>query len=630
MAALSLSMLFSNDAVLQRDAPLPIWGKAKPDASVTVELAGKTQTAKADSDGRWRAILPPLPAGGPYKLTIKSENESLERTRLMMGDVWLCAGQSNMQWTVAQCINADEEIAAAAIFPRLRLFLVPKNGTNTTQSEFTGPSFWRSCTPDNVRDFSSLAYLYGRELHDSPALKDVAIGIIDCSFGGTKVEAWMSQAWLEEKFPGEPLRDSIFGFKPTAMFNAMIAPLAPYPVRGVLWYQGESNAAHPVQYGRLLPGMITEWRNRWNQPEMPFFLVQLPNWVERIDTLHFTWVREQQARVADADPHVHMAVAIDAGDDYDLHPRDKRPIAHRLALLARARVYDEPIASESPAYQSHEITGDKILVKFSNADGGLINKNADGSLRGFAIAGDDGIFRYAEATINGSTVTLRHSDVPAPRHARYAMEGAPRADLFSAAGLPAAPFRTDDFPPDTVDILRLPQPYMFRSPRFEANIDGGACMTSLMIRGQQFIYGSNPAIPGTFFKSAFGAIRLYHFREDGPRLLFAEMDNSSIQFEFREYGMTWILQNRTAQPMPYCMILSPQIESVLIDGKEISKAMPAESNFKSVAFKRGEATLEIRGDGGKFLKTFSEHDPQSALEWNLGPNESRRIEFIIK
>ncbi|GAB4321606.1 MAG: hypothetical protein Kow0059_16290 [Candidatus Sumerlaeia bacterium] len=635
MSAITLSAIFSDHAVLQREAPVPVWGTAEPGARVAVTLGGQTQTARAGADGHWRVTLEPMPAGGPYSLVASGGGTCVRREDVFVGEVWVCGGQSNMQRSNAESADAEAQSAAASAYPRLRFFTVPRGGSDEPQADFAGPAAWELCTSNTVPGFSSLAWHFGRELHETERLGGVMIGLVDCSFGGTRVEAWMSRAWLEAHFPGEPLRDSIFGFKPTAMFNAMVSPLAPYAGRGVLWYQGESNTPHPEQYGRLLPGMIAEWRERWERPDWPFFLVQLPNWAERIEGLHFTWIREQQARVAAADPNVHLAVTIDAGDSYDLHPKDKRPIAHRLALLARAKVYGEQVACDGPVYRGHEVAGGGVVrVRFDHTAGGLVNANAPGPLRGFALAGADGVFYYAEAAIEGEQVVLRHGEVPEPRFMRYAWEGDPQADLRNTAGLPAAPFRTDDFPPDGLELYRVPVSRTFWTPAYSVLIDGGACVPSVTVGGLEFFDGTSPAAPGAFFHTVWGPTRLHHIRALGPRLLWAELETASIRFAFGAETMEWTLTNRLSMQTSYFIVFSAKIEAgrAAGPGGEGLRAWPPNKDtpFDRLTVERGGAALEIECAGGVLVPQFSADVPRPAAKWVFAPGEKRILRFRLR
>ena len=619
-----LHPLFSDDAVLQRDRAIPIWGWAAPGQSVEVKLDERNFSVRADASGRWMARVGPFASGGPHTLSVSAGGQSLTRRNILFGDVWLCSGQSNMEMGVANINNAPAEIAAAN-YPQIRLFTVPKGVAATPQR--TVDSRWLVCNPQNITQgawggFSAAAYFFGRKLHQE--LK-VPVGLIHSSWGGTVAEAWVSESalgtvpdfrpqiaqvreaaananvpfeqrmeawiaandaggrvnwaareaddrkWISLDVPGNwensnvaSLRnfDGIAWYRrevdvpadwagkdltirlgaiddadtsywngapiggatgwntqrvykipgaqvlagrnivavrvmdqnglggiagspqslrlerdantsislagpwkfhasvpasklssapvqissanpnvPTALYNAMIAPLEPFGLKGALWYQGESNAERPEQYGRLLPALIGDWRRRFDSP-LPFHIVQLAGFMAPDDTPRaddWPLLRAAQARVAQTVPRVGLVVATDIGDEKDIHPKNKQDVGLRLALSALARDYGRPVKYLGPTAKSILPNGSRLLVSFANAEGGLsLRGEAD---RVFAVAGEDRNWFWARAQVEGERVVLTSPMVPAPKMVRFGWSNLPRAALYNGAGLPAAPFQ---------------------------------------------------------------------------------------------------------------------------------------------------------------------------------------------
>ena len=287
-----------------------------------------------------------------------------------------------------------------------------------------------------------MAYFFARELTTS-ALGNTPIGLIDASRGATRTESWISTPTLAANFKWSELRESGFGATISSCYNGMIKPVMPYGIRGVLWYQGESNASRPAQFRTLTRVLIAEWRNEWNRPDLPFLFVQLPGYAQLYDDDYFMGVRESQLEIWREMPNTGMAVAIDAGMPDNVHPPvNKQDVGYRLALLAKALVYGQDVVYSGPLYDSMKIEGDSVRLKFKYVDGGLVDRNG-GSLRGFVVAGEEKVFKDATARIEGDTVVVRAAGVSQPRYARYAWAPDPVADLYNAAGLPASPFRTD-------------------------------------------------------------------------------------------------------------------------------------------------------------------------------------------
>ncbi len=480
-ADVRLPAIFADHMVLQRDASVPVWGWADPGEEVAVSLAGQAKTALADAHGRWTVTLGRLPAGGPHTLTVRGKNSVAVRD-VLVGEVWLASGQSNMEMTVRQARDFAAE-RAAANHPRIRMFTVRHHAARAAQTDCVGA--WQVCSPQTVGSFSATAYFFGRDLHGRLG---VPIGLINSSVGGTPVEAWTSleaqkgqaelrpllaswerraaaydpdaaraayekqqAAWrtaaARARADGKPAprppqrpadpRDNTH--YPGVLYNGMIAPLIPYGIRGAIWYQGESNAGSEesgARYGVQLPLLVRDWRTRWAAGDFPFGWVQLPNFQTR--ARGWPAVREAMRRALSL-PNTGMAIAIDLGEENDIHPKNKQAVGRRLALWARARVYGEPVAWSGPLPAGSTIQGGAVEVRFRHADGGL--RAEGGELRGFEVAGPDGLWHRATARIEGGKVIASSGDVKQPTAVRYDWAANPDGNLANGAGLPASPFR---------------------------------------------------------------------------------------------------------------------------------------------------------------------------------------------
>lgn len=493
----SVPRIIGDNMVVQRGIESPFWGKADPGEEVTVTLAGKEATTTANEKGRWMVKIGPFEAGGPHELTIAGKN-TLTFQNILAGEVWVCSGQSNMQWSVHQSSAADAEIGQAN-FPNIRLFYVPRTVAETPQEDVNAS--WEECTPRTVEGFSAVAYFFGWELHK--AYGGLPIGLIHTSWGGTASEAWTSrpaldsdpevkplldywdeiaarsaaemaefetkfaewkQAEAEAKAKGEqspeqpkrPTDQRTNPNRPANLYNAMLAPIVPYAIAGAIWYQGESNATRAYQYRRLFPMMIRDWRRVWGQGDLPFLFVQLANFHNWADPRSWAELREAQTMTLDL-PKTGMAVAIDIGESYNIHPINKQEVGRRLALAARAIAYGEDIVYSGPVYDSMIIEGDSIRLKFKHVDGGLVAEG--GPLTWFTVAGENGRFVLADAEIDGDTVVVHSDAVEYPVAVRYAWWDDPMGcNLYSRAGLPASPFRTDDWPGVTAEVRSFTDP----------------------------------------------------------------------------------------------------------------------------------------------------------------------------
>jgi sialate O-acetylesterase len=441
-AAVKPHALFSEHAVLQQGVKVPVWGTTDQTEDVTVSVAGQQVTAKP-ADGKWRVDLEPLAAGGPHVLTINQGATTVEIKDVLVGEVWICGGQSNMQWTLKQSDGGSDAIANSTN-EKLRLLTVPRNGADTPQTDVTAS--WSVADPQTTGDFSGVGYFFGYDLQKS---LNVPVGLISSNVGGTAAEQWMKK----EDIDNHPeLKDMSKPQGASMLYNAMIAPLAPYAIKGVIWYQGESNAGRAFQYRTLLPAMIKNWRETFGQGDFPFLMVQIAPYEaivsEPSDSI-WAEVRDAQFHIAQNVPRTALIVTTDVGDERDIHPRRKQPVGQRLALAARAVGYGEKIEYSGPTYESMSIDGDKVTLRFKNVGGGLVAK--DGELTGFTIAGEDKKFHKAQAKIEGDTVVVWSEQVPKPAAVRYGWAAFPVVNLWNKEGLPASPFRTDTFPITTQD-----------------------------------------------------------------------------------------------------------------------------------------------------------------------------------
>lgn len=481
-ADVSLPAIFSDHMVLQRDVRVPVWGTAAPGEKIVVEFSGQSVSATAGADGKWQVGLSGLKSGVPQTMTVKGNN-TVTIQDVLVGEVWLGSGQSNMAMTVNRAQNFEQE-QAAANFPLIRQFKEESASATTPQSG--GKGRWVLCAPDTVGTFSAALYFFGREIHQT--LK-VPVGLINSSVGGTPIEAWIAPeiqrasaelqpffaamkkesaapteaamkkyerdlaAWESNakksgpkkkaaKKPQNPAEVAARKADVGGLFNGKIAPLIPYAIRGALWYQGEANSipAKAPFYHDQLSLLVRDWRARWGY-EFPIAWAQLPNFTGT--GRNWPIVREAMLKTL-ALPNTGMAITIDIGEANDIHPKNKQEVGHRLALWALGTVYHRNVpATSGPLPVSHAVRGGEIVLSFKHANGGLVAQG--GALQGFAIAGADQQWKPATARIQGDTVIVSSPDVKAPVAARYAWANFPSCNLYNAAGLPASPFRTDDW-----------------------------------------------------------------------------------------------------------------------------------------------------------------------------------------
>jgi sialate O-acetylesterase len=499
-ADVSLNAMFGDHMVLQQGIRNRVWGRADAGENVTVSLGGQSHTTKAGADGTWEVRLDPVTEyGGPHTLTVKGRN-TVAFNDVLIGEVWVCSGQSNMQWSVDQSDDPDLEKAAAS-FPQIRLISVPQVGTQDPQWTFAGT--WQACTPETVGGFSAVGFFFGRQLHQTLG---VPIGLIDNAWGGSAAEAWVRRdrlaahptlaaiherwqaieagydaekaafdakvkAWEEaaakakadgtQPPPRPDARANPEGrmrgnARPANIHSGVLTPSIGYGLRGVIWYQGETNASRAYQYRELFPLMIASWREEWklaDNRDFPFYWVQLADFkAELPQPADSDWaeLREAQTLTMDALPNTGEAVIIDLGEGKDIHPKNKQGVAKRLARWALAETYGrQGIACRSPRYRSMERHGNAILLSFAHVEPSRAAWRPFDVAEpvGFTIAGADRRFVPATAKIlDDGRLEVSSPDVAEPVAVRYAWADNPVCNMYSAAGLPLTPFRTDDFP----------------------------------------------------------------------------------------------------------------------------------------------------------------------------------------
>lgn len=536
-ADVRLPGIFGDHMVLQQDINIPVWGWATPGEAVTVSLGEKRAQTTADPTGAWRVSLAPSPPrSAPLELVVAGRNTLVLRD-VLVGEVWLASGQSNMGYPVASADHASTEIPRADD-PHLRLFTVIRKTSVERQPDLQGR--WEVCAPTTVKNFSAVAYFFGRELRVKLGRP---VGLINSSWGGTSAQTWLSidalrldppftrhvkqwdealathrrviadpqiasgyladlKRWQTDVAPGfnaatkafnapqapgqapgakpvpsrpEPTNPDPMGMPspaarpstPSVIFNAMIAPLTPFALRGIIWYQGEANGGAGLEYRTLFPRLIADWRAQWGQGDFPFLFVQLPGWDQNqlpADQHDWPFLREAQLTTL-TQPRTGMAVAIDLGDPANVHPKGKIDVALRLALAARRVAYGESLVASGPLYRSFVIENGAVRVRFTELGGGLVIGRSPwrpegvaplstSRLLGFALAGADRKWIEAEATVSGDTVLVSSPLVPAPVAVRYAWANSPLCNLYNREGLPASPFRTDDWPKATLSTFQ--------------------------------------------------------------------------------------------------------------------------------------------------------------------------------
>lgn len=462
-AKVTANSLFSDHAIFQQGVNVPVWGTADKGEQIAIEFNGQRKQT-VEKDGRWMIELDAMPSGGPYVLTVSGKENQVEVADIYVGEVWICSGQSNMERQLGPrqgqkpIVNWEQE-RDAANYPLIREYYVPQSAADEPLEDTQ--SKWEVCSPQTVREFSCVGYFFARDLYKAT---HCPVGILFSAVGGTPAEYWTSRAELEQypdlkeivvrydrsllefpkklamskrkgsvvKTPGNPAE----GYHVSGHYNAMIRPLQPYAIKGVVWYQGESNDGRAKQYQTLFPLMIKNWREDWKQKDLPFLFVQIAPFKGQSPE-----IREAQFLTLKSTPHTAMVVTVDCGDADDIHPTHKQPVGYRLSLAARALAYGEDIPYSGPVYQFAERLGNRMTVYFSHTGKGLVAKGKE--LKGFTIAGDDKQFVPAKAEIKGNTVVVSALQVQHPVAVRYGWSNVPDVNLFNKDNLPASPFRTD-------------------------------------------------------------------------------------------------------------------------------------------------------------------------------------------
>ncbi len=487
-ADVKLPGVFGDNMVIQSGVKIPVWGWAESGEKVVVTLGKRKAETTADSSGNWKVELKAIKAGGPYEMTVTGKN-TIQLKNILGGEVWVASGQSNMEWPVKLSANPDQEIASATD-TKIRLFTVKKKVANQPQINCDGQ--WVECSPETIKDFSAVAYFFGRELRKT---RKVPVGLINTSWGGTPAESWTTMETLkadpdfkpildrheanvagypaakanydkafakwkedavkakaegktEPKAPGAPQDPATSPWQPASLYNGMIAPIVPFAIRGAIWYQGESNAGRAYQYRKLFPAMISDWRRVWGQGDFPFFFVQLANFTDRKpEPAESDWAELREAQTMTLSlPNTGMAVIIDIGEAKDIHPKNKQDVGKRLAQSAQKIAYGKWFGEYSgPMYKGLKIKGSQATITFSHSKGLKAGAKGGEELKGFAVAGEDKKFYWATAKIKGRSVIVSSDKVPHPVAVRYGWANNPEVNLYNKAGLPASPFRTDDW-----------------------------------------------------------------------------------------------------------------------------------------------------------------------------------------
>lgn len=456
-AEVKLASVFTDNMVLQQTDMVNLWGwaTAGKTVSVTPSWSRKTYTVKSDASGRWKLQVQTPVAGGPYEITI-SDGTPVKLKNVMIGEVWVCSGQSNMEMPLkgfkGQPVLGSNEAILKSKNKNLRIYTVPRSSVTTPQDN-SKPSQWKEAAPESVADFSATAYFFGRLLQD---MLEVPVGIINVSYSGSYAEAWMTPSALQPFGIQAPaVGDTIKAVSrtPTTLYNGMLHPIVGYGMRGCLWYQGESNYDNPDVYETLFPAMVQEWRSLWGRGEFPFYFSQIApyNYAQlppyRVGgKFNSAFLRDAQRKALDKIPYSGMAVLLDAGEENNIHPANKEVAGTRLALLALGKTYGRKgFGFESPLYDTITIAGGIAEIKFKNAPNWLTSYGKE--LTTFEIAGKDKVFYPAKAVINKTSVLVSSPQVKEPVAVRYAFKDFIKGDLYSTEGLPVSSFRTDNWQP---------------------------------------------------------------------------------------------------------------------------------------------------------------------------------------
>ncbi|KNY29823.1 sialate O-acetylesterase [Pseudobacteroides cellulosolvens] len=451
-----INSMFADHMVLQRDVENPVWGWTTPGEKVSVEIDGITYTCMAGTDGKWMTKIGPFPKGGPYDMKVTASQTATIKD-ILFGEVWFCTGQSNIVLQLREALNPTTEIQNAN-YPNIRFFNVPYGYAGTPQDKFSYPDQckWQACSPTTAQNQTAVGYFFARKLS---AELDVPVGIILSAVGGTKIEYWMSRDILQT-FPDytqELANLQVNSNSLTGLYNGMIAPVLPYRIKGTIWYQGEGSTENDYKYNKLLPSLIKDWRDKFGIGDFPFLIIQLPN-ISALQSApaqngSWTLIREAQLQTAQNDSNNGLIVTIDIGDANNVHCPNKQDVGMRSALYALGKVYGKNVVPSGPIYKAMTKEGNKIRVTFDYTGSGLmvgqktgldpVKMVPGGVLKGFAIAGSDKKFVWADAVIEDDSIVLSSSSVSAPEAVRYSWSDNPIGNLYNKEGFPASPFRTD-------------------------------------------------------------------------------------------------------------------------------------------------------------------------------------------
>ena len=446
LAEIKLSAIFGDNMVLQQQTEAAIWGKAVVNSKVRVTTSwnGKSYAVRADKNGKWKVKVKTPSAGGPYTVTI-SDGKPVTLKNVMIGEVWVCSGQSNMSMPMRgwrnMPVNGSNKFIATSGNRNIRLFTVTRAASLTANDDFKGS--WKTCKPENVAEFSATAYFFGLFLNKALG---VPVGLINTSWGGTRIEPWIGEAGFTKfdwvKLPDKAQQEAISPQTPTVLFNAMINPMVGYGIRGAIWYQGESNRNEPAHYQKLLPGLVKNWRSVWGIGDFPFYYVQIAPFDYGTTGLNSAYLREAQLKASTAIPNIGMACIMDAGEKNCIHPANKAAPGNRLAYLALVKTYGKKgFACEGPVLKEMNVKGSLVKLTFDNAPNGFTSFGKE--LSCFEIAGANKRFYPAKAFITRRGITLLSPSVSKPVAVRYAFKDFIVGDLFNIEGLPASSFRTD-------------------------------------------------------------------------------------------------------------------------------------------------------------------------------------------
>lgn len=461
-ADVKLPKIFADHMVLQRSQEIPVWGSADPRERIEVTFQNKTYNIRADKAGKWKLHMSPSEAGGPYVLIVKGKN-TISLKDVLVGDVWLLGGQSNMEWPLTQT-NGGEDSIANADYPQIRLFEVGRS-VSIFPIDDVPEAKWNLTTPETIANFSAIGYYFGKRIHQD---LNVPIGLLDINWGGTVSEAWTSS----EALASHPdFKDRIAAYQksgksdfekaenkgpnswPASLYHGMLEPVIPFAIKGALWYQGESNAPRAYQYREIFPLMIEDWRKQWGQGDFPFLWVQLANFKQSVDVpkdSDWAELREAQSMTLSL-ANTAQAVIIDRGEADDIHPRDKWTVGERLAVAAKKVAYGLDVVHSGPTYKGMVPEHDKVRIQFDNLGTGLKINDKYGYVKGFAVAGSDKVFHWAHAYQDGNDIVVYSKEVPHPVAVRYGWADNPDdVNVYNAEGLPASPFRTDTWEGITV------------------------------------------------------------------------------------------------------------------------------------------------------------------------------------